>query len=290
MAWLPLANGRIAHHIEIPQLIDPDAAEHLFIENGFNLNSTSKESWKSLLSSKSFPENTYDFRYEQADDSNAPEWDTHASAIERITVTQPQAMVHNLSERASDSRFNFVSRADTSGYLDAFSIDNVNWLNSLQYPTFYQSIRELTEADVEALSTAIVQQLQKYYENNGHPPLSMADWLNSGLLQDAIDVVPGLNNREDGTDLIPAHTPAHISQATLLNALGPFSFVRSDTFRIRAYGAALNESNGEPQSEAYLEAVVQRLPDEQSNRLFGRSFKILNIQWIAPINDSPPVR
>ena len=286
----PLASGRIAHHIEIPQLIDPDAAEHLFIENGFNLNSTSKESWKSLLSSKSFPENTFDFRYEQADDSNAPEWDTHASAIERITVTQPQAMVHNLSERASDSRFNFVSRADTSGYLDAFSIDNVNWLNSLQYPTFYQSIRELTEADVEALSTAIVQQLQKYYENNGHPPLSMADWLNSGLLQDAIDVVPGLNNREDGTDLIPAHTPAHISQATLLNALGPFSFVRSDTFRIRAYGAALNESDGVPQSEAYLEAVVQRLPDEQSNRLFGRSFKILNIQWIAPINESPPVR
>ena len=52
----PLASGRIAHHVEIPQLIDPDAAEHLFIENGFNLNSTSKESWKSVLSSKSFPE------------------------------------------------------------------------------------------------------------------------------------------------------------------------------------------------------------------------------------------
>ena len=286
----PLANGRAAHHVEIPQLIDPNAAEHLFIGNGFNLNSTSKQSWKSLLSSKSFPENTYGFRYEQADDSNPPEWDTHATAIERITVTQPQAMVHNLSERASDSRFNFVSRAGTSGYLNAFSIDNLNWLNSLQYPTFYQSIRELTEADVAALSTAIVQQLQQYHKENGHPPLSMAAWLNSGLLQDAINAVPSLNNRKNGTDLIPAHTPAHISQATLLNALGPFSFVRSDTFRIRAYGAALNESNGEPQSEAYLEAVVQRLPDEQSNRRFGRSFKILHIQWIAPINESPPLR
>ena len=280
----PLANGRIAHHIEIPQLIDPDAGEHLFIENGFNLNSTSKESWKSVLSSKSFPENTYGFRYEQADDSNPPEWDTHAAAIERITVTQPQAMVHNLSERASDSRFNFVSRAGSTDYLNAFSIDNLNWLNSLQYPTFYQSIRELTEADVAALSTAIVQQLQQYHKANGHPPLSMAAWLNSGLLQDAINAVPSLNNRKNGTDLIPAHTPAHISQATLLNALGPFSFVRSDTFRIRAYGAAQNESNDELQSEAYLEAVLQRLPDEQSNRRFGRSFKILHIQWIAPIN------
>lgn len=281
---IPLANGRITHHIDIPQLIDTDAAEHLFIENGFNLNSTSKESWKSLLSSKSFPENTYDFRYEQADDSNAPEWDTHATAIDRITVTQPHAMVHNLSERPSDSRFNFVSRADRSDYLNAFSIDNINWLNSLQYPTFYQSIRELTEADVEDLSSAIVQQLQMYYEDNGHPPLSMADWLNSGLLQDAINAVPSLNNRENDTDLIPPHTPAHISQATLLNALGPFSFVRSDTFRIRAYGSARNERNDDPQSEAYLEAVLQRLPDEQSNSLFGRSFKILNIQWIAPIN------
>ena len=286
----PLANGRAAHHVEIPQLIDPNAAEHLFIENGFNLNSTSKQSWKSLLSSKSFPENTYGFRYEQADDSNPPEWDTHAAAIERITVTQPQAMVHNLSERASDSRFNFVSRAGSTDYLNAFSIDNLNWLNSLQYPTFYQSIRELTEADVAALSTAIVQQLQQYHKANGHPPLSMAAWLNSGLLQDAINAVPSLNSRKNGTDLIPAHTPAHISQATLLNALGPFSFVRSDTFRIRAYGAAQNESNDELQSEAYLEAVLQRLPDEQSNRRFGRSFKILHIQWIAPINQSPPLR
>ena len=285
-----LANGRAAHHVEIPQLIDPNAAEHLFIENGFNLNSTSKQSWKSLLSSKSFPKNTYGFRYEQADDSNPPEWDTHAAAIERITVTQPQAMVHNLSERASDSRFNFVSRAGSTDYLNAFSIDNLNWLNSLQYPTFYQSIRELTEADVAALSTAIVQQLQQYHKANGHPPLSMAAWLNSGLLQDAINAVPSLNNRKNGTDLIPAHTPAHISQATLLNALGPFSFVRSDTFRIRAYGAAQNESNDELQSEAYLEAVLQRLPDEQSNRRFGRSFKILHIQWIAPINQSPPLR
>ena len=286
----PLANGRIAHHVEIPQLIDPNAAEHLFIENGFNLNSTSKQSWKSLLSSKSFPENTYGFRYEQAADSTPPEWDTHAAAIERITVTQPQAMVHNLSERANDSRFNFVSRAGSTDYLNAFSIDNLNWLNSLQYPTFYQSIRELTEADVAALSTAIVQQLQQYHKANGHPPLSMAAWLNSGLLQDAINAVPSLNNRKNGTDLIPAHTPAHISQATLLNALGPFSFVRSDTFRIRAYGAAQNESNDELQSEAYLEAVLQRLPDEPSNRRFGRSFKILHIQWIAPINQSPPLR
>jgi|SaaInlStandDraft_1057018.scaffolds.fasta_scaffold02321_6 hypothetical protein len=284
----PLANGRFAYHIKIPQLIDPNAAKHLFIENGFNLNSTSKESWKSLLSSKSFPQNTYEFRYEQANDFNSPEWGTHTTAIERITVSQPQAMVHNLNERASDSRFNFVSRASSSDYLNAFSIDNLKWLNSLQYPTFFQSIRELTEADVEALSTAIVQQLQQYHKDNGHPPLSMAAWLNSGLLQDAINTVPSLNNRKNDTDLIPTNTPAHISQATILNALGPFSFVRSDTFRIRAYGAALNESDNEPKSEAYLEAVVQRLPDEQSNRRFGRSFRILNIQWIAPINQSPP--
>ncbi|MEN8724127.1 MAG: hypothetical protein ABF325_00970 [Lentimonas sp.] len=283
----PLANGRIAHHIKVPQLSDTDAAAQCFIENGFNLNSTSKEGWKSVLSSKRFPENTYAFRYEQADDSNAPTWDTNSTAIDRITVTHPQSMVHNLSEKPNDSRYNFVSRANTSDYLNAFSIDNLDWLNSLQYPSFYQSIRELTEADVDDLSTAIVQQLQSHYADNGHPPLSMAEWINSGLLQNAIDAVPNLNKRESGTDLIPPHTPAHISQATLLNALGPFSFVRSDTFRIRAYGSAENKISGEPQSKAFLEAVIQRLPEEQSNSLFGRSFKILNIQWIAPINESP---
>lgn len=278
----PLANGRLISHSEVPQLSDTEASSHLLIQNGFNLNSTSKEAWKSVLSSKNYPEDTFEFRYERTDSSNAPKWGILSDPLNRITFTQPQASIHNVSDKPDDSSYDFVTRASTVDYLDAFSIDSLNWLDNLQHPAFHQSAREMTENDVDALSTAVVKELQTYTSNTGHPPLSMSEWINSGLLQAAINSVSELNNRDDNNDLIPSHTPANISQATLLNTLGQFAFVRSDTFRVRAYGSANHPLTKKVLAEAYLEAVLQRLPDEHPNNNFGRAFEIVNVQWIAP--------
>ncbi|MGB0413482.1 MAG: hypothetical protein ACPGJU_03465 [Coraliomargarita sp.] len=279
----PLANSRLIAQRTPPQLTDQNAAQGLQIKNGFNLNSTSINAWKSILSGKSYSADSFKSRYEQDDSGGQPDWFELNEDIDRLFVNHPHGMIHNLNEKATAPRYEFVSRASPGSYLDSFSIDNINWLEQLQYPTFYQSIREMTEADIEELSRAIVENLQAYVVNNGHPPFSMADYLNSGLLEDAIDSVPSLNNRNSNSDLIARYSPAHISQATLMNAVSAYSFVRSDTFKIRSYGTSIDPIDGSKLSETYLEAIVQRTPEDHSESPFGRRFKIVDIRRIYPI-------
>ena len=192
-------------------------------------------------------------------------------------------MVNNLSERADNPRYSFIARTNNNTYLDAFSIQHINLTEALQHPSFYQSIREINDSELNALSDAIVQQLQQYTAQRGHPPLSMAEYLNAGLLEDAINAVPSLNQRRSDTDLIPRHSPAHIAQTTIMNAISAFAFVRSDSFKLRSYGAATHPTDGSILSEAYLEAYVQRTAEPHREGLLGRKFKILSIQRIPPI-------
>ena len=48
----PLANGRLIAHHTIPQLTDPNAARHLLLKNGFNINSTSTSAWKAFYQAR----------------------------------------------------------------------------------------------------------------------------------------------------------------------------------------------------------------------------------------------
>lgn len=81
-----------------------------------------------------------------------------------------------------------------------------------------------------------------------------------------------------------ANTPAAatISPAQFMAALGGMLRVRSDTFRIRAYGDALNPADpGRVESTAYCEAIVQRTPEPAPNGL-GRKFVITSFRWLGP--------
>lgn len=67
----------------------------------------------------------------------------------------------------------------------------------------------------------------------------------------------------------------------ILTALGPMLTVRSDTFRIRAYGEALNPADpSKIEATACCEAIVQRTPDPLPG--FGRRFVITYFRWLGP--------
>lgn len=72
----------------------------------------------------------------------------------------------------------------------------------------------------------------------------------------------------------------------ILTAIGPMLTVRSDTFRLRAYGDALNpvpepgQAAGKVEATAYCEAIVQRTP--QTLPGFGRRFVIISFRWLGP--------
>lgn len=91
--------------------------------------------------------------------------------------------------------------------------------------------------------------------------------------------------------------PGWLTQADVLQAIGPVLTARSDTFRIRSYGEAIDPSSGKVSARAWCEATIQRLPDfidgtnkasdkESSltplNRIFGRKFIISSFRWLSP--------
>ncbi len=91
--------------------------------------------------------------------------------------------------------------------------------------------------------------------------------------------------------------PSWLTQADVLQVIGPVISARSDTFRIRAYGEAVDPETGDPVARAWCEAVVQRMPEyvDGSNRVtdrpddltpvnrhFGRRFTTVSFKWLSP--------
>ena len=87
-----------------------------------------------------------------------------------------------------------------------------------------------------------------------------------------------------------SHTPGFVTQADLLAMIGPALTARGDTFLIRSYGDAVNPKNQKIQTRAWLEAVVQRMPepvhpqsgDKWKPDSLGRRFRIISLRWLAP--------
>jgi hypothetical protein len=204
----------------------------------------------------------------------------------------------------------------------------------------YAGFRRLTDAQIATLATEIVKQVKLR-----GPFLSLSHFINrtlaastspqslKGPLQAAIDnaalnsslvagraVVWPNNGGDDGggstvgpyaenklTQGLSASTgiPGWLSQADLLQPLGPSLAARSDTFVVRTYGDVLDPLNSTAAtpvviSRAWCEAVVQRFPDYMDasstgnaptiapsaatadNQQFGRRFRIVSFRWLTP--------
>lgn len=94
-----------------------------------------------------------------------------------------------------------------------------------------------------------------------------------------------------------ANAPTVLSQADVLQVIGPILSARSDTFRIRTYGEMVNPVTNETEGRAWCEAIVQRLPDfvdsaaneawdtpaaGSVNQRFGRRFHVVSFRWLNP--------
>ena len=87
--------------------------------------------------------------------------------------------------------------------------------------------------------------------------------------------------------------PGFVTQGDLLSMIGSAITPRGDTFIVRAYGDTINKT-GKVLARAYVEAVVQRVPDPvtpagtsgedqwRPTDKFGRKFKIIKLRWLNP--------
>ncbi|WAC18653.1 hypothetical protein OVA24_15580 [Luteolibacter sp. SL250] len=268
----------------------------IMIEGAFNVNSTSKLAWKAILSTM--------------DGSEIPVIDLGAPADPKYV--DPKGIRF--------SRFNHV--VDPSGYT-----------GGARKTAFWQGWREITDDELDLLAEEIVKEVK-----SRGPFRSMAEFVNrnpyssdrdhqvKGALQAAID--SSVNKSIDGSVGLTAANPqgsnfasnvvtgenqtaghaAYLMQGDILQCLAPVMQVRSDYFRIRTCGEALDKT-GKVVARVWCEAFIQRMPDyvdpadapeapfddptpsnpfakddlrSDINVEFGRRMKMISFRWLNP--------
>lgn len=254
------------------------AAAAVTVEGGFNVNSTSLEAWKALLSNFNGQDIDYYntqtgqssqahlgssfFRTLNPNGSGGEDWrGYHALSDEQIERLAAQ-IVYRIRERGAPftSLQEFVNRplGELSGLLqEAIDSDETVSVDGVEYPP-----------------TGINDDLKT-------PRVSTYD---AGTVSSPS---AGLGARSTAS-------PGWLTQADILTAVAPLIQVRSDTFIIRAYGNTTDPISGEVVAEARCEAVVQRVPrplnptgaDPSSPDYytvadnFGRAFTIIHFKWL----------
>ncbi|HSP42323.1 MAG TPA: hypothetical protein VLO11_05595 [Luteolibacter sp.] len=253
-------------------------AKYLLVDGAFNVNSTSENAWKALLTSvrdqellvngggtKKFdcPYGTLGYAH---DTSTSNDW----TGLRDLSDTEIGALAGAIVNEVK-ARGPFLSLADFVNRRPNGSDPNHQVLGALQSAIGKSGLNERF--------------------TGGGRSVTAEDF---GALSGAASI-----NEE--------HAPArslgcagHLSQARLLTALGAQITVRSDTFAIRTYGDARDPA-GKILARAWCEAVVQRVPEyvdstdlpeahdgwpqpgsklSPANSRFGRRWEIKSFRWL----------
>jgi len=157
---------------------------------------------------------------------------------------------------------------------------NINTSNPISWEAVLRAYEHARDPSQPALSVENAKLLAERIAANigpkewsGKPRLgpffSLAAFWDSELVQESLDDA-GITT---------------LTQDELRDVLSPMLAVRSDTFRIRAYGDArnpadLDEEHDRPQAIAYCEAIVQRTPRPEPLGN-GLHFEIVYFRWLG---------
>ncbi len=297
----------------------PDAAtatsEALYVDGGFNVNSTSVEAWYAVLSSFRgvefgdvaaadtrgvFPRTLYQdptsvetvalsdediqdtwkgWRHLQSDDT-----DPAASQLYQLA----EAIVDEVKARGP-----FLSMSD---FVNRKLVDDTD-------PLAHQGLSGPLQAALDRVVNVDIAQIEEYEVDaanaDRHYIYSSSD--GDASLQQHLGT--GAIYESDGSTVsgaaasTAASVPSWVLQGDLLQSLAPALSSRSDTFTIRSYGSYQDPITGEIRSESYIEATVQRLPEYvdasdtpetptvdlgANNVLAGRKFEIVQYRFLEP--------
>ena len=140
--------------------------------------------------------------------------------------------------------------------------------------------RDLSLAD--QLGISLVKELNE----RGEPlyrisEIVKADKTGTSVLERAIQNVPRLRQQVFGPSgaLQPVDPllPAYTLPSDIVTLLAPVASVRGDTFRVKSTGSVRELGSD---SEAQMEAVVQRMPTALINDPNQRLFEVISVKWI----------
>ena len=262
----------------------PEAiAARIMVKGAFNINSTSKNAWKTLLASM---------------------------GASQLPVLQPQTGAVTWQNPAS-ARFNRFGHSLTNlPYQQGASGDS---------DAFWQGWRGLSDTEIDRLAQEIVTEVKARgpFRSlaefvNRHPQSSNVAHQQKGALQAALDRTVNANlpnsvgkpavqpqgsqfSNATSNENTAAGSASYVLQGDVLQSLAPILQARSDYFKIRACGEALDAS-GKVIARAWCEGMVQRMagyidsrdssfriPTEltvPANRVFGRRYEMVAFRWL----------
>ncbi len=239
-------------------------AGNLMLDGAFNVNSTSVEAWKALLSATHDLDVAYnggvasslDFPFSRMSRPAGNETDAWAG-FRSLSDAQIEDLAEAIVTEVQ-ARGPFVSLSD---FINRRLSDDNSGLKG-------------------ALQTAI-----DHTDING----AFTDTVDSSDLSGR-----SIPYAEHAMGPVASGAPGYLRQSDLLMTLGPVLTARSDTFKIRAYGDSINQLTGQKAS-AWCEVVVQRVPEfvdpanepsdsmdalNGTNLNLGRRFKVVSFRWL----------
>jgi len=267
------------------QALRPEAiarlGAHVFLDGAFNVNSTSKDAWRAVLTtardgakllSGTLVSNTGKTPFgssgivaaEAAGPNSNPTEVSQWSGFRTLDDTQIESLAEQIVKEVK-SRGPFLSLSD--------------FINRRPGDSGNARLLGATQAAIEAAG------LNDAFKG-GSRSVDAGDFAN--LAAPEVATAGGGLSRSVGI-------PGYLMQSDLLSAVANELTPRGDTFRIRGYGSA-TDATGRVLAEAWCEAIVQRLPDyldptdpvetehaeltSKVNQTFGRRFQIITFQWL----------
>lgn len=316
-AGRPLPNSRLHYHGR-PDIADlrhaadgsnlsrayHRAATGLLVAGGFNINSTSEQAWRAVLAGSM----GIDYRPDSPASESGPALRAAFSRFAFPTADHATSGVADMwqgyrqldEEQIETLARNIVTEIKARGPFLSLS-DFINRRLADDATGLKGTLQAAIDATTEAADGAANPRDMAPFDTDIAP-----------LALGAIQSYHSSHNRNDDVSS-ESPTAAHLSrhafgpkfltQADVLSALGPVLAARSDTFVVRTYGETVNPVLGSAdpgyiEGRAWLEAVVQRLPEyvdaadpaetgfadltSTSNREFGRQFRVVSFRWLGP--------
>ncbi|MEM7672424.1 MAG: hypothetical protein AAF212_03695, partial [Verrucomicrobiota bacterium] len=242
------------------------AAENLLMEGAFNINSMSKEAWIAVLSG------ARDKQVYLSASSSAESLDSDSTPFLSIAQpTKPQLSSGNISDDNAWGGFRALSDSEIDKLAESIVAEIRARVNDLATPTPFLTLSEFLNRRLDSGDYGLAGVLQAAIDATPELNRNLFDSVGTNNVpQGSVSTFPHPVNlqRADSSTMSAANAAStYLLQADILQSIGSFITTRSDTFRIRSYGEHLNPEDGEVQSQAWCEAIVQRIPEPVNPRL-----------------------
>ncbi|SHI39686.1 hypothetical protein SAMN02745181_0033 [Rubritalea squalenifaciens DSM 18772] len=300
----PLVNGRLKLSTEDQEEYkQPEVAEHLTMQGGFNINSTSVAAWEMLLSSAlgvDYPNaNSSEAHFSNLVISDGSFDVKSQSSEDAVAGTAAVSLNQEEIRELAEAIVKQVKRRGPFPSLSAF-VNRTNYLEDL-YREDPNGNLGSTHKDVRYAGAiqAAIDSLKLNQATSSEKPLSPSEFVADKRFYPAVECM---------RDSANSHLPGTLKQSDILRQIDPVITARGDTFIIRTVGVSKDDT-GKVRAKAACEVIVQRKvaycdqsqePDTEPyqanrssgdsvsfisqlsavNQRYGRRFEVQSFRWL----------